>query len=307
MKGRQPTEPSRGGPIEADGNGPDFASSAQLYPFDSRWFDSSAGRLHYVDEGRGPAILMCHGNPTWSFLYRQLIRTLQGTFRCIAVDYLGFGLSDRPPGYGYTPAEHAGVVGELVRELDLKELIVMGHDWGGPIGLSVATADPERIAGLVLGNTWFWPSDRRARAFSRVMSTAPMQRAILKRKLFVERILPSGIVRKLTAEEMDHYRRVQPTPEARVGVARFPREIIAARPLLSELAESVPRQLGDKRVLITYPMRDFAFPHKQVLPKMRAAFKDVSVVDLPRAKHFFLEDASAEVSAAILDRFARSG
>jgi haloalkane dehalogenase len=122
MKGRQPTEPSRAGPMEADGNGPDFAPSAQLYPFDSRWFDSSAGRLHYVDEGRGPAILMCHGNPTWSFLYRQLIRTLQGTFRCIAVDYLGFGLSDRPPGYGYTPAEHAGVVGELVRELDLKEL-----------------------------------------------------------------------------------------------------------------------------------------------------------------------------------------
>jgi haloalkane dehalogenase len=293
--------------MEADGNGPDFAPSAQLYPFDSRWFDSSAGRLHYVDEGRGPAILMCHGNPTWSFLYRQLIRTLQGTFRCIAVDYLGFGLSDRPPGYGYTPAEHAGVVGELVRELDLKELIVMGHDWGGPIGLSVATADPERIAGLVLGNTWFWPSDRRAMAFSRVMSSAPMQRAILNRNLFVERILPSGIVRKLTAEEMDHYRRVQPTPEARVGVARFPREIIAARPLLSELAESVPRQLGDKRVLISYPMRDFAFPHKHVLPKMRAAFKDVSVVDLPRAKHFFLEDASAEVSAAILDRFARSG
>jgi pimeloyl-ACP methyl ester carboxylesterase len=204
--------------MQADGNRPDFAPSAQLYPFDSRWFDSSAGRLHYVDEGRGPAILMCHGNPTWSFLYRQLIRTLQGTFRCIAVDYLGFGLSDRPPGYGYTPAEHAGVVGELVRELDLKELIVMGHDWGGPIGLSVATADPERIAGLVLGNTWFWPSDRQARAFSRVMSSAPMQR-------------------------------------------------------------------------ITYPMRDFAFPHKQVLPKMRAAFKDVSVVDLPRAKHFFLEDA----------------
>src|SRR6202035_1039838 len=83
-----------------------------------------------------------------SFLYRQLIRTLQGTFRCIAVDYLGFGLFDRPPGYGYTPAEHAGVVGELVRELDLKELIVMGHDWGGPIGFSVAPADPERIAGL---------------------------------------------------------------------------------------------------------------------------------------------------------------
>src|SRR5919198_4515276 len=98
-----------------------FIPSPELFPYGSRWFDHREIRMHYVDEGSGTPILMCHGNPTWSFLYRGVITRLRERFRCIAVDYPGFGLSDRPDGYGYTPAEHAAVVGELVRELDLSE------------------------------------------------------------------------------------------------------------------------------------------------------------------------------------------
>ena len=201
----------------------DFTPDPALYPFESRWHEGAAGRMHYVDEGDGRPLLMLHGNPTWSFLYRNLIRELRGGFRCVAVDYPGFGLSDRPPRYGYTPAEHARVVGELVERLDLRGLVVVGHDWGGPIGLSVASAAAERVDGLVLGNTWFWPPDRSMRTFSRVMSSGPMQRAILRRNFFVERIIPTGTERTLTDEEMDHYRGVQPTAAARVGVAEFPR------------------------------------------------------------------------------------
>jgi haloalkane dehalogenase len=292
--------------MQASANNPsgiDFTPSSDLYPFESRWLESAAGRVHYIDEGQGQPILMCHGNPTWSFLYRHVIRSLRDRFRCIAVDYPGFGLSDRPANYGYTPREQAAVVSELVDRLDLSDLIVMGHDWGGPIGTSVAASAPDRISGLVLGNTWFWPADRRARIFSKVMSSHPLQSAILKRNLFVERILPSGISRQLSPEEMEHYRRVQPTPEARVGVAELPRQIIAAKPLLTELAEAVPRELGAKRVLITYPMRDNAFRAKHVLPRMRDAFSDVDVVELPQAKHYFVEDAPDEVAGAITKRF----
>jgi len=281
----------------------DFKPSPELYPFDSRWFESSAGRVHYVDEGAGRPILMLHGNPTWSFLYRDVIRSLRDRFRCIAVDYPGFGLSDRPPGYGYTAAEHATVVGELVRELDLSDLIVMGHDWGGPIGTSVACADPARVSGLVLGNTWFWPSDRGARMFGRVMSSGPMQSAILKRNFFVGRLIPAGVNRKLSTEEMDHYRRVQPTAAARVGVAVFPRQLNEAAPWLAELAVAVPRELGDKRVLVTFPMRDVAFRAGEVLPRMREAFSDLEILELPRAKHYYLEDTSSEVAGAISRRF----
>jgi haloalkane dehalogenase len=246
---------------------------------------------------------MCHGNPTWSFLYRHLIVELRDRFRCIAVDYPGFGLSERPANYGYTPGEHATVVGELVAELDLSKLVVMGHDWGGPIGLSIACADPDRVSGLVLGNTWFWPADRRARLFSKLMSSWPLQRAIINRNLFVERILPSGISRKLSSEELRHYRAVQPTPPDRVGVAELPKQIIQAAPFLSTLELEVKARLADKPVLITYPMRDPAFPARTVLPRMRQTFSDAKLTELPHAKHFFLEDASHEVAAAIIERF----
>jgi haloalkane dehalogenase len=280
-----------------------FKPSPELFPFESRWLGSSAGRVHYVDEGEGRPILMCHGNPTWSFLYRHLIRALRGRFRCVAVDYPGFGLSERPAGYGYTPAEHAAVAGELVRALDLRDLIVMGHDWGGPVCLSVGAADPDRVSGVVLGNTWFWPADRRARIFSRVMSSRPLQRAVTERNLFVERLLPSGIVRTLEPAEMEHYRAAQPTPEARVGVAELPRQIVAAGPWLAELERSVPQRLGARPALVTYPMRDPAFPAKTALPRIRAAFGDLEVVELPRAKHYFLEDESDAVAGAIVRRF----
>jgi haloalkane dehalogenase len=129
------------------------------------------------------------------------------------------------------------------------------------------------------------------------------QWAIRERNFFVERILPAGVVRKLSAEEMDHYRAVQAFPAARAGVAEFPRQIVAAGPFLAGLAERVPKQLGAKQVLVTYPMRDPAFPAGEVIPRMRAAFSDLELVELPQARHYFLEDASEEVAAAIRVRF----
>jgi len=159
------------------------------------------------------------------------------------------------------------------------------------------------VAGLVLGNTWLWPLDRRQRAFGRLMSSPPLQWAILKRNFFVERVLPSGTSRRLSPSEMEHYRRAQPAPEARAGVAEFPRQLAAATPWLAQLERAVGRELGAKRVLITYPMRDFFLPADRVLPRLRRAFSDVEVVELERAKHYFVEDAPREVAAAIAGRF----
>jgi haloalkane dehalogenase len=280
-----------------------FTPSPELYPFESRFLDSSVGPVHYLDEGGGQPILMLHGNPTWSFLYRNVILGLRHGFRCVAIDYPGFGLSVRPSGYGYTPAEQSGVVSELVEHLDLSEAIVMGHDWGGPIGLSVATTHAERVGGLVLGNTWFWAPDRTMRAFSRFMSSGPMQGAILERNFFVNRIIPAGTERTLSDEEMAHYRGAQPTAEARIGVAEFPRQIVSAGDWLDTLESRVPQRLGDKRVLVTWPMRDRAFPARKMLPRLRAPFRDVRVVELPRARHYFPEDAPTEVVRAVAERF----
>lgn len=280
-----------------------FEPSRELYPFKSRWFESAVGRVHYVDEGTGPPLLLLHGNPTWSFLYRDIIRRLRDRFRCVAVDYPGFGLSDRPEGYRYTPGEHSQVVVDLVDRLGLEELLIMGQDWGGPIGLSIALASPERVRGLIIGNSWFWPADRLGmKAFSRIMSSGPLQRAILGRNFFVERLIPGGTSRTLSPSEMRHYRGVQPTPEARVGVAEFPRQILAAEPWLRDLAAGVERSLSQKPLLLVWGMRDVALGPR-FIPRWRAAFSDHQLIELPSAKHFIQEDAPAEIAQAIAERF----
>ena len=278
-----------------------FEPSRELYPFKSRWFETEAGRIHYIDEGNGAPILFCHGNPTWSFLYREIIRRLRERFRCVAIDCFGFGLSDRPEGFGYTPGEHSEQVAALIGRMGLENLCVMGHDWGGPIGLSAALADPARIRGLIIGNSWCWPADRlRMKLFSKVMSSGPMQRAILKNNFFVERILPGGTARALTASEMRHYRGVQPTPEARTGVAVFPRQILAAQAWLSELAAGVQRSLASKPLLLFWGVRD-PLLRPSMLARWKATFVHHRVVELANAKHFIQEDAPAEMARGILD------
>jgi haloalkane dehalogenase len=282
----------------------EFIPDPQLYPFTSRWFDSSRGRVHYIDEGDGPPLLLCHGNPTWSFLYRDIIAALRDRFRCIATDYLGFGLSQRPSEFGYTVIEHASVPGEFVDHLGLNGYLTMGQDWGGPISMAVAVQRAERVRGIVLGNTWFWPTDvLTTKIFSRVMSSPPMQRAVLQRNFFVERLIPLGTARRLSTAEMDHYRLAQPSPAARVGVARMPKELLAAHPLLKRLSREVPAKLGAKPALFVWGMKDFAFKPGPSLPRMRAALPDHVLVQLPEAKHFIQEDAPGEIAAAIIERF----
>lgn len=279
-----------------------FTPDPELYPFTSKWFDSSAGQVHYIDEGSGTPILFCHGNPTWSFLYRGIVTRLRDRFRCIAVDYLGFGLSERPESCGYTIEEHARIVGELVDHLGLDSFVVMGQDWGGPIGMAVATERAERVAGVVLGNTWFWPATPSFKVFSKVMSSRPMQRRILEENFFVEKIMPMSMTRRLTDIERDHYRKPQPTPEARRGVAEMPKQIIAAYPLLDRLSREVPARLGEKPALFTWGMKDLGFRPK-IMQRMKATFRDNVAVPLPSAKHYIQEDAPDEIADAITKRF----
>ncbi|MFF2776129.1 haloalkane dehalogenase [Streptomyces sp. NPDC058052] len=297
-------EPSGAAAEQEESTMIDFVPDPILYPFTSRWFDSSAGRVHYVDEGTGPPIVFCHGSPTWSFLYRHIVKELRGRYRCVAVDFLGFGLSERPAGFTYTIAEHTAVLGELIDHLRLDGFVLMGQDWGGPIGLGAATTRADRVRGIVLGNTAFWPIEQVAnRAFSVIMSSRPMQRRILERNLLVERFLLGSTGPTLTAAEADHYRMAQPTQEDRRGLTAMPREIRAARPLLEELARDVPALLGAKPALAVWGMRDMVFRPGACLPRIRAAFSRLEVVELPRAKHFVQEDAPDRIAAAITERF----
>ena len=271
----------------------------QLYPFESRYADVDGTRVHYVDEGSGPTLLLLHGNPTWSFLYRDVIKGLRESYRCIAVDHPGFGLSRAARGYGFTPAEHAGVLEQLIQQLDLQDVTMMVQDWGGPIGFSAATKQPERFAAFVIGNTFAWPkSDFATQVFSRFLGGPIGRYLILQRNFFVEKAIPGSMrLRKLSDEVMDAYRGPFPTPESRRPVHVFPREILASRPWLAEVESRLPL-LRDRPALLVWPTKDVAFkePARQ---RWEQLFPAHQTRMLEGAGHYIQEEASEEIVAAV--------
>jgi haloalkane dehalogenase len=270
-----------------------------LFPFRSRFAEVDGARVHYVDEGSGPPLLLLHGNPTWSFLYREVISGLRDRFRCIAPDYPGFGLSTPAPGYRFTPAEHARIVERLVLDLDLRGITMMVQDWGGPIGFAVATRHPERFARFVVGNTWAWPkSDPGTQAFSRLVGGPIGRRLIASRNIFVERILPGGVKRRtLPPEVMAAYRGPFPTPASRRPVAVLPGEILASRPFLADVESRLPA-VSERPALILWPTRDPAFGARE-RARWEALFAHHETTLLEGAGHYIQEDAAAEIVAAI--------
>lgn len=281
----------------------DFEPDRELFPFESRWFESSVGPIHYIDEGSGRPLLMFHGNPDWSFLYRGIVLKLRDQFRCIAMDYPGFGLSVHPSeSYGYTPAEHASVVRELVEHLDVEDALLMGADWGGPIGLDVASRMPDRISGLVIGNTWFWPVDSFMLGFfSRLMSSWPMQQLITRRNFFVNPAMKRTIEADFTDREFEHYTAVVPTRESRRGIAMFPKQIRASKPWMAELEQRVTTTLGDKPILLVWGTKDPVF--RGLLPRWEERFPQATVVRLESASHYLQEDEPERIAEAIVEAY----
>lgn len=272
------------------------------YPFESHFFDCEAGKMHYLDEGNGSTVLMLHGNPTWSFLYRHLIRSLRPEHRCVAPDHLGFGLSDKPRGWSYLPRDHAANLTELIEGLGLKDLTLVVQDWGGPIGLWYAVHHPENVACLVIMNTWAWPVHRDPYyvAFSLLVG-GPIGRMLIRQyNVFARSIMRQafGDKTKLLPSAHEHYLRPLGSPEDRTGSYVMPRQIIGSTPWLRELWHEIHR-LRDVPVRIVWGMKDIAFRGKE-LEQWERTFPRAEVVRLPSVGHFVQEEAPDELAAAVM-------
>ncbi|CDO06232.1 alpha/beta hydrolase [Mycolicibacterium cosmeticum] len=271
----------------------------QLFPFESRFIDIDGHRVHYVDEGSGPTLLFLHGNPTWSFDYSKVIESLRTEFRCIAIDYPGFGLSVAAKGYQFLPAQHAEVVDRFVDLLALSNATLVGHDWGGPIGLAAVRRRPQAFAGLVLTNTWAWPvGDPLVQVMSYAMGSQLGRLLIRQLNLFVNVMIPVGHrLTKPTRAQMVHYQNALDSPSRREGSAVFPREITSSRAFLAEIEAGLP-DIAALPTLIVWGDSDFAFGDKE-LQKWQGIFADHQTVVVKGAGHFVPSDAPDQFASAI--------
>lgn len=272
----------------------------ELFPFESRFLEIDGHVVHYVDEGSGPTLLLLHGNPTWSFIYRDIIKRLAPAFRCVALDYPGFGLSAAARGYDYRPRSHAHIVEEFVRRLQLGSFTLFVQDWGGPIGLWVAGRHPARIRALVIGNTWAWPitGDKHFETFSKVMGGAVGRFGINNFNAFVNVLIPLGIRRQRVSRiVMDAYRGPFRERAARKATWIFPREIVASADFLREVELGLPL-LADLPALLLWGDCDAAFRSVE-RQRFESTFRRHRTHVLHGAGHYIQEDAAEEIVRAI--------
>jgi haloalkane dehalogenase len=283
------------------------------YPFRSRWLELPEGRLHYVDEGadncdREP-ILFIHGTPTWSFEYRHLLRALRAGRRCIAVDHLGFGLSDRPTGAAYTPEAHAKRLRAFVDELGLRRFVLVLHDFGGPIALPLVLETPGRVTRLVALNSWMWSfaDDPEMTKRARIVSGALGRFLYRRLNASLRLIMPSAYAERRRLTKAIHRQYLAPFPDAdgreRVLWA-LARGLIGSSAFYDGLWQH-RRRLAGMPTLILWGMKDTAFrPH--FLARWRRALPHAAVVELAGAGHWPHEEEPEAVIGA-LEPFLTAG
>lgn len=267
------------------------------YPFDSHFVDTPAGRLHFVDEGVGRPILLVHGNPTWSFLYRNLIKRLSVEYRCIAVDHIGFGLSDKPVQWSYLPEDHVRNLAALIDALRLTDLTLVLHDWGGPIGIAYALGNPGTISRIILMNTWAWPVNHNLGlwVFSRITSGA-LGRSIMRRYNFLTRLfMPIAFYDKSKLTPLTHSHYMLPLEDAanRKACMEFPRQILKSGTWLADIWRGIGALQGTPMLYI-WGMKDLAFS-RRTLRKWEQTFPEATFVRLSTVGHFVPEEAPDDV------------
>lgn len=275
-----------------------------LYPFEPRRFATPAGELSYLDEGprSDEAVVMVHGNPTWSFFYRDVVLALRGRVRCIVPDHLGCGLSDKPQQWDYTLPNHLANLRALVDSLQLRKIHLIVHDWGGPIGLGALLPQSEKLGRVVILNTAAFADTVvpwRIR-----LCRAPMIGEALVRGLngFAWPATSMAVTRPLPRDVKRGFLFPYDSWANRIATHRFVVDIPSGKGTASDAAlaaiESRLPTLRERSVAIVWGGDDFCFNDhyfrrwQQVLPNATATY-------LQGTGHYLIEDARTEVLSAV--------
>ena len=273
------------------------------YPFKENYHEVDGIRLHYVDEGSGPPILMVHGQPTWSYLYRKMIPPLVAAgYRCVAPDLMGFGLSDKPQNESaYTLRRHVELVTGLIEKLDLQSVIAVGQDWGGPISLRYAIDHRDNVRALVILNTLVRTPPSMPLIFKLIFRSGGFSSFLMRRlDLFRKMAFRGGLMfkRPVDTQAMEQYKMPHPTASTRAGIAAFPKMIPdntnhPNAEYISEINRTL--QEWDIPVLVMFSDKDIAFKVEegQRIANMVPNGRFQVVRD---AGHYLQEDAGEEIA-----------
>ena len=225
----------------------------ELYPFRSRYFAHRGARLHYVDEGQGPAILFSHPAVGWSFMYREMVRILRRRFRCIAIDYPGFGLSGTPEGWPFTLQAQSEALEALADHLGLAEAIFLGHDTGGASAFALAARRPRLARGFILTDTIIFPVQDfpHINRFLAVLGSWPFRLLNEQLNLMMRITIHLGFAaKKLTAAEKQGYLQPAGTAERRRSVIRVLTALRREKTLMESITAAFSGQLRHKPALL---------------------------------------------------------
>lgn len=275
----------------------------ELYPFEPRCFDTGQGTMSYLDEGAGDeAVVMVHGNPTWSFYFRNLVLALRGQMRCIVPDHLGCGLSDKPQDFAYTLPNHISNLMALLESLRLKRIHLIVHDWGGPIGLGALLPQADRLGQVVILNTAAF-ADTVVPARIR-LCRAPLLGEVLVRGFngFAWPATWMSVTKALPSAVKAAYLFPYDSWANRIATHRFVVDIPSGRGTPSDAAlakiESLLPVLRLRNVQLIWGGRDFCF-NRYYFDRWCQLLPDAPATYLENAGHYVLEDRKGECETIV--------
>lgn len=284
------------------------------FPFEPHFAEVLGSRMHYVDIGEGDPFLFLHGNPTWSYLWRNVVPYCASLGRCVAPDLIGMGRSEKPE-IEYTFFEQVRYLDRLIEQLGLDRLTLVLHDWGSALGFHWARRHPERVKAIAFmeaivrpGKWKHMPLPLRL-VFKRLRHPKKGRIMAIDKNVFVEKLLPQGTGRRLTEEEMEHYREPYRHPKHREAVRAWPTQIpLDGEPVeVHDAVESYFQWLQTNELpkLLFYVKPAFIIP-PSVVPSLERRLPSLETVDLGSGRHFTPEEYPHTIGRAIADWHARA-
>ena len=301
----------------AEGTEPYGIAISPEFPYEKKYVEINGSRMAYVDEGEGQPVLFLHGNPTSSYLWRNIIPYLAGNYRAVAPDLIGMGDSGKPE-IAYTFEDHATYLDEFIKTLGLEDIILVIHDWGSALGMRYARLNPENVSALAFMEAIVPPSlpvpsyeamGNTGDLFKALRTPGTGEEMVLENNFFIEEVLPKfGVARPMTNAEMDAYRTPFKTKTSRLPTLQWPREI----PIAGEPAQTTSEVMENGEWLYSSDIPKLLFyadpgvlTPKPVVEHMIKNIKNLETRFIGKGLHFLQEEHPHIIGQGLSDWLRR--